>query len=75
MSDAYEHHALKREEYLVCNYLKIVKEHRGYTKYEKMDRKVYITPKETLMPYVQICDEYELSNNENQRLEIMQSRY
>ena len=29
MSDEYEHHVLKGEKYLVCNYLKIVKEHRG----------------------------------------------
>ena len=75
MSDAYEHHVLKGEKYLVCNYLRIVKEHRGYTEYEKMDRKVFITPKEILMPYVQMSDNYELSNEEKQWLEDMQSRY
>ena len=74
MSDAYEHHVLKGEKYLVCNYLKIEKVDRRHTKYERMDREVFITPKEIMMPYVQISEDLELSNEEKQWLEDMQTR-
>ena len=64
MHDSYDHHILKGQKYLKCNYFKKGREYGHYIQYEKMNREVFVLPGE-----IMLSEDFRQSKDEKQWLD------
>ena len=72
--DSYQHLITKGMQYIECQYLAIDEERKkrkekGFIRYKKLSREVFVLPGEILSPFVEISDDLKLSQEEQQWLD------
>ena len=60
---------MKDSQYVVCKYLTKLQETRGYIKYKKLTRDVFVLPGEGMCPFVNIDKDFCLAREEKQWLD------
>ena len=66
---SYQHFILKDMEYIICKYLKKIKETKGFIQYKKLSQDVFVLPGEVFCPDVTIDNDYCLKWQEKQWLD------